>query len=59
MSTDTENADDPLERNCKWVRDVLEKLVTGVIVSWEKAYDVLSEVEMISKEIELHSRYLR
>ncbi|KAG5750728.1 hypothetical protein H9Q70_006592 [Fusarium xylarioides] len=51
--TSPEDADDTLECNRKWVRDVLEKLVTGGIVSREKAYDVLCELEMSSKEIEI------
>ncbi|PNP79222.1 hypothetical protein FNYG_07298 [Fusarium nygamai] len=52
--TDPEDADNRWECNRKWVRDILKKLVAGGIVSQEKADDLLSELEMISKEIELH-----
>ncbi|KAF5678212.1 hypothetical protein FDENT_9016 [Fusarium denticulatum] len=56
--TDPEDADNRWECNRKWVRDILKKLVAGGIVSQEKADDLLSELEMSSKEIELHYRHL-
>ncbi|KAF5561687.1 hypothetical protein FNAPI_3516 [Fusarium napiforme] len=53
-STDPEDADNRWECNRKWVRDILKEFVAGGIVSQEKAEDLLSELEMVSKDIELH-----
>lgn len=53
-STDSEDADDTLECNCKWVRDILGKLVAGRIISRNEADNVLFELEMSCTEIQFH-----
>lgn len=51
-STDPEDADDTLECNRKWVRDILGNLVACRILSRNKADKILFELEMSCTEIQ-------
>ncbi|KAF5702686.1 hypothetical protein FMUND_13361 [Fusarium mundagurra] len=53
-SIDPKDADDTLECNREWVRDIFKKLVAGRIVSRKKADNILFELGISSKEIEPH-----